>query len=516
VLIAGVLAALTLVVHNVHYILSTPFWLDESWVATSTKLPLSDAPHVTSVTPLGWTVLLRGVFFGGPQGLRLVALGFALLAVIVAYLLGRTLPWPTPWQGRLAGALAGLAVMLAPSSLARNDLKPYTADAFVALTLLLLLSRLESAWTRRRLVALAAASIAGFLISTAGLFVAVAIFLTVVAVQLLRRDWRRALEAAAAGSIVAGGLGALFLLIYQPHVHDDLTTYWRRFYLPVDKGIGPTLSFLRVSAHSMATFLGMGPMLVAAVFVIAGIGTVLLAGRVVLACAVPVLLAEMMVLGAARKYPFFDERTSYFCTAALAVLAAMGVAGLSRLLLRRTAVGALTAVAVLLALFVVNVRHDLRDRSIPAEGDVRAAAAYLNAHHRPNDVIVVSAAASFAFTYYWPHGAPGWRSSTTIATGFQTFYPNDPNIIVASYSDARSVRVAIDAAAARMAVLPGARLWLVRQHVGLAEDALWINGLTSRHLSPERIVPCSLVLAAKEGSSSPGAASASFCYPQSH
>jgi hypothetical protein len=124
VVIAGALAALTLVVHNLHYILSTPFWLDEAWVASSTKLPLSEVPHVTSVTPLGWTALLRGVFFGGPQGLRLVSLGFGVASVIVAYLLGRTLTWSSPWQGRMAGVLAGLAVMLAPSSLVRNDLSP--------------------------------------------------------------------------------------------------------------------------------------------------------------------------------------------------------------------------------------------------------------------------------------------------------------------------------------------------------------------------------------------------------
>jgi hypothetical protein len=338
------------------------------------------------------------------------------------------------------------------------------------------------------------------------------------AVQLVRRDWRRAREVAAAGSLVAGCLVVLFVAIYEPHVHDDLTAYWRRFYLPASSGFGPTLSFLRVSAHSMATFLGMGPTLVVWALVIAGFVTVFRLGRVVLACTVPMVLAEMMVLGAAHKYPFFDERTSYFCTATLAVFAAIGVAGLSRWFSRFsrfTVAVPLTVVALLVGVFAVNVRHDVRDRSIPLEGDVRTAAAYVNAHRQPNDVIVVSAAASFAFTYYWPHGAPGWRTSTTIATGFQTYYPKDPNIIVATYSDAASIRVAMDAAAARMAVLPGARLWLVRQHVGLAEDVLWIKALTSHKLAPQAEVPCSLVLATT-GTSSPGALTASYCYPQKH
>jgi hypothetical protein len=514
ILIGGVLAALTLVVHNVHYILTTPFWFDESWVAASTKLSLSDAPHVTSVTPLGWTVLLRGVFFGGPQGLRLVALGFATLSVVVAFLLARSLSWSAPWQSRAAGALAGLAVLLVPSSLVRNDLKPYTADAFVALTLLLLLSRLEADWTRRRLVTLAAASVGGFLISVPGLFVAVAIFATMLGVQLVRRDWRRAREATLAGAVVAVCLAVVFVAIYQPHVGDNLTTYWRRYYLPVGKGIRPTLSFLRASANGMAAFLGMGPALIVAALVVAGLVTVSRSGRLVLACVVPVLLAELMVLGAARKYPFFDERTSHFFTVTLAVFAAIGVAGFSQWLSRFTAFVPLTVVAVLVALFIVNVRHDIGDRSIPGEDVTRPVTAYVNLHHRPNDVIVVSELASFSFSYYWPHGTPSWHPSTTILAGFEMYYPKDPNIIVATHSDASSIRVAMNAAAARMAALPGSRLWLIRQGVGIADDLLWNKALTSRGLSTNAIVPCYLMLATKQTGSSPDGASASLCYPQ--
>jgi hypothetical protein len=511
VLLAGVLTALTFVVHSVHYVLSAPFWVDESWVAVSTKLPLSDAPHVTSVTPLGWTVLLRGVFFGGPQGLRLVPLGFAALSVVAAYLIGRTLAWRSLWQGRLAGALAAVAVLLAPSSLDRNDLKSYTTDAFVALLLLLLLSRLESEWTRRRLIVLTAVSIAGFLISTAGLFVAVAVFTTLVGVQLVRRDWRRLREATVAGSITAACLAIIFLAFYQPHVNGNLTTYWRRYYVPVGKGFGPTFSFLRVSAHSMATFLGMGPAIVAGVLVIAGVVTVVRSGRVAFGCAVPVLLVEMIVLGAARKFPLFDERTSYFFTAVFAVFAAIGVAGLCQWVSRRTIVGALTAAAVLVALFAVNVRHDIRQHSIPAEGDTHSAVSYLNSHYRPNDVIVVSAGASFAFPYYWSHGTPGWRPSTTIAAGFQTYYPSDPNIIVATYSDYRSIQVALDAAIARAAVLPGSRIWIVRQHVGPTEITQWTKGIVARGLAPQRIVPCSLLLLTKQTTSLGSAAAAGAC-----
>jgi hypothetical protein len=94
------------------------------------------------------------------------------------------------------------------------------------------------------------------------------------------------------------------------------------------------------------------------------------------------------------------------------------------------------------------------------------------------------------------------------------YYPKDPNIIVATHSDASSIRVAMNAAAARMAALPGSRLWLIRQGVGIADDLLWNKALTSRGLSTNAIVPCYLMLATKQTGSSPDGASASLCYPQ--
>ena len=45
-------------VHPLGPILGQPFWLDESWVALSTKMPIGDLPWATAVTPLGWTVLV--------------------------------------------------------------------------------------------------------------------------------------------------------------------------------------------------------------------------------------------------------------------------------------------------------------------------------------------------------------------------------------------------------------------------------------------------------------------------
>jgi hypothetical protein len=90
----GTLMAATLLVHDVGYLLSRPFWNDEAWVAVTTRYPLGALPATTSSTPIGWSFLLRLMIFGGQQRLRLLPLLFAALCIPAAYCLVRRLPWP--------------------------------------------------------------------------------------------------------------------------------------------------------------------------------------------------------------------------------------------------------------------------------------------------------------------------------------------------------------------------------------------------------------------------------------
>ena len=80
-----------LLVHDVPYMLHHSLWVDEAWVADSVRARIGLTPSMTSSTPLGWTLLLRLVPFGGPQRLRLVPLGFTMLAAATGYLFGREL-----------------------------------------------------------------------------------------------------------------------------------------------------------------------------------------------------------------------------------------------------------------------------------------------------------------------------------------------------------------------------------------------------------------------------------------
>jgi hypothetical protein len=492
-LIGGVLAATTFLVHNVSYALSAPFWIDESWVAVSTRVRLSAVWHVTAVTPLGWTLLLRTMVLGGEQRYRLLPLIFSALTVIAAYSLARVLPWRSELWARLAAVLAGLAVLLAPSSLLRNDLKQYTADAFVTLIVWYLVARLERDWSRKALVTVGVGCLLAFLISAVALFVGVAAFASIVIASLIQRNRRRTVEALVVGVATGLSLGVLFAGLYASHVQASLSAYWKLYYLPVNQGWGPSLHYLYARGGQMATYLGMGPLLLAISLVVTGVVTLAVSGRPALAFAAPILVIEMVVLGAVRKYPLFDMRTSHFLTVTFAVYAAVGVAGLCFLIARRQVlVGGLVA-ALAAGLFLNNVRHDFRKATIPQE-DVRTATAYVAAHRKAIDIIIVSASASEGFSYYWPIGTPAWHPSHATATGFQTSFPDQPHIVVAPDRLAQGVKAAMINATTLARRTPGARIWLVRMHLGVPEMRLWNGALSTYRVHATQVIPCSLLL----------------------
>jgi hypothetical protein len=494
VLLAGLLSLAIFVVHNVGYMFSAPFWNDEAWVAISTKLPLRQIAHVSASTPVGWSLMLRLVLIGGDERLRIVPLVFSALTVITAYAYARSLPWPRLWLGRLAAVLAGVAALLVPSALVRDDLKQYTADAFVTLVILWLVSRLEAGWTRRRLVNLGVVVVAGFLFSAASAFVGAAAFGSVVLVALVGRRWRRLAESAVAGTATGVLLLLIFVVLYRPGIPAGLNNYWTGYYLPISEGWAAGWHYLFQRGHEMAAYLGMGPLVVALLLVVAGVVTLIRLGRTSVALIVPALLAEVIVLGTLKQYPLFDERTSHFLTTAFAVTAAIGVAGLCTLA-ARVHVGLVAVVAVVaVALFVINPQvHDaIRSQPIPAE-DLRTPTRYIASHAQPRDIIVVGTLSSWGFAYYWDKGAPATEPVTANLQGFVTVFPDQPNILVATDRTPAAVDAVMDEAAAAAAKAgPTARIWVVHDHTQTAEAqafaaAAQAHGLTSQTVIPRRL-----------------------------
>ena len=168
-LLVAVLAGLVFAVHDVPWVLSEPFWNDENWVVVSTRLPLADVPSHTSTTPIGFTLLLRTIRWGGDERFRLLPLLFSSASVVAAYALARAAGWRDRREAVLAGVLAGGAALLVPTALVRNDLKQYTAEAFAALFVLVLCARVERDRSPRSLAVLAGACLcAVFLFALGG------------------------------------------------------------------------------------------------------------------------------------------------------------------------------------------------------------------------------------------------------------------------------------------------------------------------------------------------------------
>jgi hypothetical protein len=120
------------------------------------------------------------------------------------------------------------------------------------------------------------------------------------------------------------------------------------------------------------------------------------------------------------------------------------------------------AVAVGTGALLVPSAHAAAMRPMPGS-TVRQQVAYVLAHRRPGDVIVVGAAASFAFAYYWPERPTFAPSTTGMAVRFQVEYPGRRDLVLVRHSGRLEILDAFRDAAGR----PGShRVWLVLAEAG--------------------------------------------------
>jgi hypothetical protein len=485
----ALLCLLVLVFHDVGYLLSQSYWNDESWVAVTTRFPLTQLPAVTSSTPIGWSFLLRFFTFGHGQSGRLLPLAFAAVAAIPAYWLARRLNWKDSAAAIVAGALAAAAVLLVPAMLVRDDLKQYTADACMALVILAATARLERQWSRRGLVLLSVAAWGGMLLSDAAAFTGVAALGAVCLLQLLRRDWRRLAEAAVAAVATALLVLGVYKLFVARSVVPGLTRYWQGFYVPTGNGAAASARFVVHMFEVDRSYFGLGPSWLAIPLVLAGLVTIGRLGRPATAVAIAALWPEMLILGALRRYPFLDLRTSTFLITITAVVAAIGVAGICALVrawLRGGQLATVVAVglaAVALTGFGLAAGPYLRSHLILSE-PIRQQTQYVAAHAAPADLILVSANANWGFAYYWPHGTPATRNDPSNLQLYQAVFPAQPRIIVVRERDFAQVKASV--AQAMGMIRPGTcrRIWLVRIQETTAEISAWADVLRSYGLIP--------------------------------
>jgi hypothetical protein len=442
--------------------------LDEAWVAVSTRAPLGRLPEVTSSTPIGLTFLIRLVPGNGHETQRLVPLLFAALAVLAAYAFGstlRTLPVIT-------GLLTGGAALLVPAMLARDDLKEYTADAFAVLLIFAMLSRVEASWSRRRLLWLGLVLVALALISHIALLVAAVALPCLALTRLAQRRWNELAEVLIATAATGAVLLGIFVVFDRGTGTTSLRNYWNGYYIPHTPSAA--LQYIHTGLHRLLPYLGIGNVALLTALVAAGIVVLAWQGRWATAALLPLLIVELIVLSGLRRYPLLDERTSTFLMTAAIVVAAVGVAGLATVLARRVHLAAgIVVAATCAALYIPGTIGFVRSHPIPPE-DVRDQAAYVAAHVRPGDVVLVSLGASYGYGYYAP---PRPQLVKSGGIGISVTYPAGDRIVALTNRRPIDVRTGLSQALHLLAGHPGARLWIVLAHLNASEAASWNSDL---------------------------------------
>lgn len=463
------LGLLTLAVHDVPYLLRHPFWVDEAWVADTIRARIGLTPSLAASTPVGWALLLRLVPFGGAQRLRLMPLAFAMLAAATGYLFGRELRLTRYTTGILTGA----GVLLSPAMLVRDDLKQYTAEAFAFLALWVLVARVENEWHLRRLVAIAATTCIGLFIANTVIFAGIAAMGSLALECVVKRNYRRLVElvSASAGMVIVSL--AVFEVIDRRQITQTLVSYWKSYYVPM-RSPSAAISFIYLRLHDLAPYMGFRFLALDMVLALAGIAGLIWLRRFALAAMVPMTVAIVIAASADRRYPFGDLRTSTFWLVAVPVLMAVAVAAAGRWAARMDRRLPLIAAALALAVWVTATATYIRSHDLPDE-NVRSQVAYVSAHVRPGDVILVGYAASYAFAYYY-QANPSFPADSAGPNGHIPAYPGVRSIVVMTNRRAADVANALAAARARAAALPGGsrgRIWIIRSHQTQTEIQAW-------------------------------------------
>ena len=477
---ALVLVVLTIFLHPVAQMLKHPYWLDESWVADLTRVDWLRAMSLSSSTPVGWLAIARLVPGTSLERARLLTLGFSMASSAAAYILVRSLAWPSQRSARLAAVAVAVGVSCVPIALVRNDLKQYTGDAFFALVLLAVVRRVDRDRRPSAVIWLGVAALVAYPFSTTSAFVAIACFGGLLISAVFARDRARVVATAVTGAVVALGLLAVFAVTVWSHINGALESYWRRNYLTGGILQGPQQTWHRLQhlEHALAM-----PALVAIVLFVAGTVQLARMGETALAVALPLLWIEMFVAASLRRYPFLDERTFHFVLVPSVGLAAVGAFGIVLEIWRRAPIAGFMVgvlVAGLFGLGVLPVRQSLAF----TDEDTRAQTQYVAKSMSSSDVVLVNSSANWGFAYYWPHGRVRTLRSAVVANGFVAEVAGIDAVYASDRTRAavlRALGVALDR---QHRTGPRSRIFIVRSHVDEYENDAWTHAFSRLHVHP--------------------------------
>ena len=443
------------------------FWNDEAWVAISSRVHgVEQFLMSLSVTPILWAALLR-VFdllpFASETSLRLLPLAFAGATMWLAWRLGTRL------AGHRLGGLLALAVLaLDPVSIAwARQLKPYTAEAALALLALLEADAVLERGGRADVIRFALVLTLGTSLSNAQLLMAPPLLATLAGHALAMRDRTRLRRLVLA--IVAVGLWDLmwFLSFVQPWL-GAMRDYWHGHF-PPRSDPASLIAFVRAGASQLLVP-GLGPHALA--LTVAGL--VALSATPGARWTVVALLAltvELLGLSAAGRFPFDVQRIALFFSTCLYAATAAGVASFTLRLwahrrLRPVAAAILAGVLVLVAR---GYPWPLTPATAPE--DLGPLVRTMERERRPGDRILLFGRSVFVWAYYRDAPPSLLRAAPRLMGGFVVAVDDADVVVVQPRDVATAVARAFDGAH---------RVWFVGSRMNQTEESSVVSALVQR------------------------------------
>jgi hypothetical protein len=442
------------------------FWNDEAWVAISTRVSgMGQFLLSLSVTPVLWAALLRPLAWlpAPPEvSLRLLPLAFGLATLWLAWRLGGRLA-----EHPLGGLLALAVVAVDPVSVVwSQQLKPYTAEAAMALLALLAADVVVRRARPADIVRLILVLTLGTMVSNAQLLIAPPILAALAARAAVRGDRptvRRVVLAAVAVSLWDVAWFASFMRSWLR----PMQGYWSSHSAP----LAHPAALLAFAHGSFAQLLGPGLGVDGVWLALAGL-LVLLAwpGARWAVLALLLLAAELVVLSVAGSFPLDVQRTGLFVSTAFQVATGAAAGALAVRLWSSRPLRPLAIVVPLLFAFAILRDHEWPPYEQVQAEDLGPLVERMERERQPGDHILLYQTSLFVWGYYQAR-TPRLVTSEALA-GLFLVQVDDPDVTLVRRDD-------VDEAIAH-AFAGARRVWFLGSRFRPGDEALIRTRLATR------------------------------------
>lgn len=442
------------------------FWNDEAWVALSARVSgVAQFLLSLSVTPVLWAALLRPLALLPlpPEiSLRLLPFAFGVATLWLAWRLGwRLVDHP------LGGLLALAVVAVDPVSVVwSQQLKPYTAEAAMALLALLAADRVARRARTADVVRLALVLTLGTALSNVQLLVAPPILAALAGHAAVRGDRPTVRRIVLAGVVVALWDVAWFASFMRSWLQ-PMQGYWSSHAAP----LAHPAALLAFTHQSFALLLGPGLGVDGSWLTLGGL-VVLLAwpGARWAGLALLLLAAELIVLSVTGSFPLDVQRTGLFVSTVFQVTTAAAAGALAARLWSSRPLRPVAIALLLLFGFAI-----LRDHEWPPYEQVRAEelgplVQRMERERQAGDHILLYQASLFVWGYYQAR-TPTLEASEALA-GLFMVRVEDPDVTLLRSDDA-------DEAIAH-AFTGARRVWFLGSRFRPGDEALIRSRLATR------------------------------------